>query len=71
MIVIMPNHDYGYSYEHSLFTIISAGGGQQYLASMDSNLEAFSRVPSAGRFVLIASRLATLTMYPNEVFLSY
>ena len=47
------------------------GGGQQYIASMDSNLEAFSRIPSGGRFVLLASRLITFTMYLNEVFLSY
>ena len=47
------------------------GGGQQYIASMDSNLEAFSRIPSGGRFVLLASQLITFTMYLNEVFLSY
>ena len=47
------------------------GGGQQYIASMDSNLEAFSCIPSGGRFVLLASQLITFTMYLNEVFLSY
>ena len=46
-------------------------GGQRCLASMDSDLEAFSRNPTDGSFVVLAFQLATLTKYLNEVFLSY
>ena len=41
------------------------------LASMDSDLEAFSRNPTDGSFAVLASQLATFTKYLNEVFLSY
>ena len=47
------------------------GGGQRCLASMDSDLEAFSRNPTDGSFVVLAFQLTTLTKYLNEVFLSY
>ena len=40
-------------------------------ASMDSDLEAFSRNPTDGSFAVLASQLATFTKYLNEVFLSY
>ena len=46
-------------------------GGQHCLASMDSDLEAFSRNPTDDSFVVLAFQLATLTKYLNEVFLSY
>ena len=45
--------------------------GQRCLASMDSDLEAFSRNPTDGSFVVLAFQLTTLTKYLNEVFLSY
>ena len=38
---------------------------------MDSDLEAFSRNPTDGRFAVLAFQLATFTKYLNEVFLSY
>ncbi len=46
-------------------------GGQRCLASMDSDLEAFSRNLTDGSFVVLAFQLGTLTKYLNEVFLSY
>ena len=46
-------------------------GGQRCLASMDSDLEAFSRNPTDGSFAVLAFQLATFTKYLNEVFLSY
>ena len=50
----------------------SIGNGVQHcLASMDSDLEAFSRNPTDGSFVALAFQLATFTKYLNEVFLSY
>jgi hypothetical protein len=45
--------------------------GKHCLASMDSDLEAFSRNPADDSFVVLASQLATFTKYLNEVFLSY
>ena len=45
-------------------------GGQHCLAT-DSDLEAFNRNPTDDSFVVLASQLATLTKYLNEVFLSY
>ena len=49
----------------------NGSGGQRCLASMDSDLEAFSRNPTDGSFAVLASQLATFTKYLNEVFLSY
>ena len=50
----------------------SIGGGVQHcLASMDSDLEAFSRNPTDGSFATLAFQLTTFTKYLNEVFLSY
>ena len=46
-------------------------GGQRCLASMDSDLEAFSRNPTDGSFAVLAVQLAAFTKYLNEVFLSY
>ena len=46
-------------------------GGQRCLASMDSDLEAFSRNPTDDSFAALASQLAAFTKYLNEVFLSY
>ena len=46
-------------------------GVQHCLASMDSDLEAFSRNPTDGSFATIAFQLTTFTKYLNEVFLSY
>ena len=46
-------------------------GGQRCLASMDSDLEAFSRNPTDGSFAVLAFQLAAFTKYLNEVFLSY
>ena len=48
------------------------GSGEQHcLASMDSDLEAFSRNPTDGSFAALASQPAAFTKYLNEVFLSY
>ncbi len=44
---------------------------QHCLASMDSDLEAFSRNPTDGSFAVLAFQLAAFTKYLNEVFLSY
>ena len=41
------------------------------LASMDSDLEAFSHNPAGDSFAVLAFQLAALTKYLNEVFLSY
>ena len=41
------------------------------LASMDSDLEAFSHYPTRGSFAVLAFQLAAFTKYLNEVFLSY
>ena len=41
------------------------------MASMDSDIEAFSSNPTDDSFAILASQLATFTKYPNEVFLSY
>ena len=50
----------------------SIGNGvQRCLASMDSDLEAFSRNPTDGSFATLAFQLTTFTKYLNEVFLSY
>ena len=46
-------------------------GGKRRLASMDSDLEAFSRNPTDGSFAVLTSQLAAFTKYLNEVFLSY
>ena len=46
-------------------------GVQRCLASMDSDLEAFSRNPTDGSFATLAFQLTTFTKYLNEVFLSY
>ena len=46
-------------------------GVQHCLASMDSDLEAFSRNPTDGSFATLAFQLTTFTKYLNEVFLSY
>ena len=40
-------------------------------ASMDSDLEAFSRNPTDGSFGALAFQSATFTKCLNEVFLSY
>ena len=45
-------------------------GVQHCLASMDSDLEAFSRNPTDGSFATLAFQLTTFTKYLNEVFLS-
>ena len=56
----------------SYFLTCSNGNGEQRcLASMDSDLDAFSRIPTDGSFAVLASQLATFTKYLNEVFLSY
>ena len=44
---------------------------QQCLASMDSDLEAFSRNPTDDSFAVIPFQVAAFTKYLNEVFLSY
>ena len=44
---------------------------QHCLASMDSDLEVFSRNTTNDSFVVLAFQLATLTKSLNEVFLSY
>ena len=44
------------------------GGEHRCLASMDSDLEAFSRNPTDGSFAVLAFQLAALTKYLNEVF---
>jgi hypothetical protein len=50
----------------------NVGGGEyRCLASMDSDLEAFSRNPTDGSFAVLAFQLAAFTKYLNEVFLSY
>ena len=49
----------------------NGNGGQHCLASMDSDLEAFSRNPTDGSFAVLAFQLAAFTKYLNEVFLSY
>ena len=54
-----------------LLACCNESGGQHCLASMDSDLEAFSRSPTDDSFVVFAFLLATLTKYLNEVFLSY
>ena len=47
------------------------GGEQRCKASMDSNLEAFSRDPTDDSFAVLVTHPATSTKYLNEVFLSY
>ena len=49
----------------------NGSGGKHCLASMDSDLEAFSRNPTDDSFAALAFQLATFTKYLNEVFLSY
>ena len=56
---------------HVMVVMSQRGGGQHCLASMDSDLEAFSRNPTDDSFVALASQLTTFTKYLNEVFLSY
>ena len=51
--------------------LCNESNGQRCLASMDSDLEAFSRNPADGSFAVIAFQLAAFTKYLNEVFLSY
>ena len=46
-------------------------GEQHCLASMDSDLEAFSHNPTGGSFEVLAVQLAAFTKYLNELFLSY
>ena len=53
------------------FSCNNGSGGQHCLASMDSDLEAFSRNPTDGSFAVLAFQLAAFTKYLNEVFLSY
>ena len=50
---------------------VNSNDGQHCIASMDSELEAFSRNPTSGSFAAIAFQLATFTKYLNEMFLSY
>ena len=40
-------------------------------ASVDSDLDAFSRNPTDGSFAVLAFQLAAFTKYANRVFLSY
>ena len=42
-----------------------AGNGKRCLASMDSDLEAFSRYPAHGSVAALAFQLAALTKYAN------
>ena len=44
---------------------------KHFLASIDSDLEAFNRNPTDGSFATLAFQLTTFTKYLNEVFLSY
>ena len=53
------------------FSCNKGRGVQHCLASMDSDLEAFSRYPADGSFAALAFQLAAFTKYLNEVFLSY
>jgi hypothetical protein len=46
-------------------------GSPQCLTSKDSDLEAFSRIPTGGGTVVLTTQPATFTKYLNEVFLSY
>ena len=56
----------------SLFRACNIGSGVQHcLASMDSDLEAFSRYPTDGSLAELAFQLTAFTKYLNEVFLSY
>jgi hypothetical protein len=58
--------------KQNVMVVMSQGGGEQHcLASMDSDLEAFSRNPTDDSFVALTSQLTTFTKYLNEVFLSY
>ena len=41
------------------------------LVSMDSDLEAFSRIPADDSFAAITFQITEFTKYLNEVFLSY
>ena len=51
---------------------VNIGDGVQHcLASMDPDLEAFSRNLTDGSFATLAFQLTTFTKYLNEVFLSY
>ena len=54
-----------------LLSCIIGNDVQHCLASMDSDLEAFSRNPTDGSFATLAFQLTTFTKYLNEVFLSY
>jgi hypothetical protein len=56
---------------HVMVVMSQRGGGQHCLASMDSDLAAFSRNPTDDSFAALASQLTTFTKYLNEVFLSY
>ena len=64
---------HGTSAKH-VFVLTPSGSCQMEhvrLASMDSDLEAFSRNPTDGSFAVLAFQLAAFTKYMNEVFLSY
>ena len=54
-----------------MLTCSNEGGGQHCLASMDFDLDAFSRNPTDGSFAVFAFQLAAFTKYLTEVFLSY
>ena len=47
------------------------GGEKHCLASMDSDLEAFSHNPTDDSVAALAFQLAALTNYLNQLFLSY
>ena len=54
------------------FLRLSEWTGARIIApSMDSGLEAFSHNPADDSFATLASQLAAITKYLNEVFLSY
>ena len=51
--------------------MIGNNSSSSHVASMDSDLEAFSRNPTDGSFATLAFQLVAFTKYLNEVFLSY
>ena len=65
---VVASRQQGNSY---LLSCSNGNGVQHCLASMDSDLEAFSRNPTDGSFAVLTFQLAAFTKYLNEVFLSY
>ena len=53
------------------YSNLFAHGEQHYHASMDSELEAFTRNPTVCSFAAWTNQLAAFTNWLNEVFLSY